>query len=144
VEVFHGSIVDVAADAYVSPANSFGIMDGGIDVVLARRFPLVEARVQDAIAARGAPLPVGDCVIVETGDFDLPYLVCAPTMHRPSRVAFTEHAHIAMSAILRHAHAHPEISSLAVPGLCTGVGEMPPEVAAEQMLRAYVEWLESS
>ncbi|HWA83633.1 MAG TPA: hypothetical protein VG820_09380 [Fimbriimonadaceae bacterium] len=54
MEVFHGNLLDVAADAYVSPANSFGIMDGGIDIVLRDRFPLVESRVQDAIALTGA------------------------------------------------------------------------------------------
>jgi O-acetyl-ADP-ribose deacetylase (regulator of RNase III) len=137
VEVFHGSILDVAADAYVSPANSFGIMDGGIDAVLSARFPLVESRVQDSIAARGEPLPVGDCLIVETGDFDVPYLICAPTMMFPSRVANTNFAFLAMDAVLREATAFDAITSVAIPGLCTGVGDMHPDVAADQMAEAY-------
>ena len=33
VEVHHGSIFDVQCDAVVSPANSFGFMDGGIDML---------------------------------------------------------------------------------------------------------------
>jgi O-acetyl-ADP-ribose deacetylase (regulator of RNase III) len=33
------------------------------------------------------------------------------------------------------------ISSVAVPGLCTGVGGMEPRVAALQMHQAYVNWL---
>lgn len=78
VEIVHGDLIHVAADAYVSPANSFGIMDGGIDIALAARFPLVESRVQDAIALRGEPLPVGHCLVVDTGDFDVPF---------PSRVS---------------------------------------------------------
>lgn len=144
VEVFHGSILDVSADAYVSPANSFGIMDGGIDAILSARFPLVEDRVQTAIAAGGKPLPVGDCITVETGDFDVPYLLCAPTMQFPSRVAYTEHAYQAMLAILSEvARFNSEggaIGSVAIPGLCTGVGDMPPHVAASQMAQAYAEW----
>ena len=31
VSVHRGSILDVACDAVVSPANSFGFMDGGLD-----------------------------------------------------------------------------------------------------------------
>jgi hypothetical protein len=33
VEVQEGSIFDVHCDALVSPANSFGFMDGGIDAL---------------------------------------------------------------------------------------------------------------
>lgn len=33
VSVHHGSILDVRCDAVVSPANSFGFMDGGIDLI---------------------------------------------------------------------------------------------------------------
>ena len=33
VVVHRGSIFDVTCDAVVSPANSFGFMDGGIDMV---------------------------------------------------------------------------------------------------------------
>ena len=32
VTIHHGSIFDVACDALVSPANSFGFMDGGLDL----------------------------------------------------------------------------------------------------------------
>jgi hypothetical protein len=33
VSVHYGSILDLSCDAIVSPANSFGFMDGGIDVL---------------------------------------------------------------------------------------------------------------
>ena len=33
VEIFRGSIFDTDADAIVSPANSFGFMDGGLVVI---------------------------------------------------------------------------------------------------------------
>lgn len=38
VRVSCGSIFDLAADAIVSPANSFGHMDGGIDLVYSHFF----------------------------------------------------------------------------------------------------------
>lgn len=38
VEVSSGDIWGVKADAIVSPANSYGFMDGGIDYVYSERF----------------------------------------------------------------------------------------------------------
>jgi O-acetyl-ADP-ribose deacetylase (regulator of RNase III) len=145
VEVLRGDLLEVQADAYVSPANSYGIMDGGIDALLSARFPHVEARVQAAISQVGRLLPVGQALVVETSDLDVAYLVCAPTMELPSRVGHTSNAFRAMLALLWaveqfNADNDHAISSVAVPGLCTGVGDMEPEMAALQMARAYAEW----
>jgi O-acetyl-ADP-ribose deacetylase (regulator of RNase III) len=38
VEVSHGDIFHEPADAIVSPANSFGFIDGGIDMAYSQRF----------------------------------------------------------------------------------------------------------
>lgn len=38
VSVHHCSILDVRCDAVVSPANSFGFMDGGIDLIYSYHF----------------------------------------------------------------------------------------------------------
>jgi O-acetyl-ADP-ribose deacetylase (regulator of RNase III) len=142
-----GDILDVEADAYVSPANGFGIMDGGIDLVLRGRFPGADRTVQAAIARLGPFLPVGRALVVETGDAFVPYLVCAPTMRVPSYVGNTNNAAIAMSALLRAVDefnaSGPLISSICVPGLCTGVGGMDPETSAQQMAEAYREWLDA-
>jgi len=44
VRVHRGSILDIPCDAIVSPANSFGFMDGGIDAVYMRHFgPRIQA-----------------------------------------------------------------------------------------------------
>lgn len=142
VQVRQGNLLEVEAEAYVSPANSYGIMDGGIDAVLSARFPQAEAQVQSAIALVGDFLPVGQALVVETGDLDVPYLVCAPTMEVPSRVGHTDNAFRAMLALLSAVEqfnaAHDDvIEAVAVPGLCTGVGEMEPEAAAQQMAQAY-------
>ena len=37
VEFVEGDICDVACDAVVSPANSFGFMDGGLDLAFVRQ-----------------------------------------------------------------------------------------------------------
>lgn len=151
VEVRLGDLMDVYADAYVSPANSHGWMDGGIDLELRARFMSgdIETKVQTAIAEFDHILPVGQALIVETEDEDVPYLIVAPTMEVPGYVGMSSNAYKAMSALLKairkfNASGEDVISSVAVPGLCTGVGGMEPRVAALQMHQAYVNWLEDS
>jgi O-acetyl-ADP-ribose deacetylase (regulator of RNase III) len=142
VSIITGDLCEVQADAYVSPANGFGIMDGGIDLALRDHFGFaLEDRVQEAIIQHGG-LRVGEAVVIETGDGDVPYLVVAPTMFTPSNVAMTSNAYDAMAAILaeleRFAETNPgEITSAAIPGLCTGIGSMNPGESARQMRQAY-------
>jgi O-acetyl-ADP-ribose deacetylase (regulator of RNase III) len=146
VEVRRGDLFDVSADAYVSPANSYGWMDGGIDSELRERFGYeIQDTVQDAIAARGGMLPVGDAIVVETGDDEVPYLIAAPTMEVPSYVAHTNNAYLAMRALLRAARDFARrrpgvLETIAIPGLCTGTGGMDPDQAAAQMRRAWEEF----
>lgn len=147
LEVRHGDFFEIAADAYVSPANSHGIMDGGFDALLRARFPGVDVRVQREIDQRGGLLPVGHAIIVETGDWDVPYLVSAPTMEIPSRIEHTNNVFLAMRGLLREIHRFntnedSAIGSVAIPGLGTGIGNMPASMAAHQMLEAYEAFLE--
>ncbi len=145
VKVVQGDFFSTAADALVSPANSFGIMDGGLD--LAIRYELghgIEARVQDHIVQHCyGELPVGNAVIVETGHCDWPYLVVAPTMRVPMDIRHTLNAYLAfravLIAVLRHNMSHPQnaIRSLVCPGLGTGVGRMSAAQCALQMKIAY-------
>jgi O-acetyl-ADP-ribose deacetylase (regulator of RNase III) len=146
VTVEPGSMFEVAADAYVSPANSHGIMDGGLDRLLRNRFPGVDARVQAAIDEIGGMLPVGQALVVETDDPDIPYMVSAPTMVYPANISGTRNVYAAMLAILRvvaHYNSANDnaIRSIAIPGLGTGVGRMSPEGTAAQMRDAFDDFL---
>ncbi len=38
ISIHQGSILDLASDAVISPANSFGFMDGGIDLIYSHYF----------------------------------------------------------------------------------------------------------
>jgi O-acetyl-ADP-ribose deacetylase (regulator of RNase III) len=120
-------------------------MDGGIDLILRERFGMqIEDRVQEAIGRLGGKLPVGLALIVETADDEVPYLIVAPTMEVPMNVAGTNHAYLSMRAVLttavKFAGRDPGmLQSIAIPGLCTGIGGMDPRVAAEQMRRAYAD-----
>ena len=97
VTVHRGSILDVAADAVVSPANSYGFMDGGIDALYVDHFgDDIQLRVRRQIHDHHAgELLVGMADIVETGHSAIPFLIAAPTnggaartrnRRRPNRV----------------------------------------------------------
>ncbi len=144
VEVRAENICRVSCDAIVSPANSFGFMDGGLDHLLSERFGWdLEKRVQAAIQARPmGELLVGEAIVVATEDIQIPWLICAPTMRVPMRVRTSINAYLAMKAILVAARAHQTeipIETVAVPGLGTGIGQLAPELAAAQMCQAYRE-----
>jgi O-acetyl-ADP-ribose deacetylase (regulator of RNase III) len=146
VDISEGDIFDGAptADAIVSPANSFGYMDGGIDAVYAQRFgPQTAGRLQTLIkAAWDGELPVGCAAIVETDDRAIPYLVSAPTMRVPMDVSETVNAYLAFRAALiavREANRRKPgmIKSVLCPGLCTFFGHMSPKKSARQMRFAH-------
>jgi O-acetyl-ADP-ribose deacetylase (regulator of RNase III) len=143
VQIVNGDITACECDAIVSPANSFGFMDGGLDDVLCQRFGReLESRVQAAIHALPMrELLVGQTLVVATDDETTPWLVVAPTMRVPMsfHIATSVNAYLAMKAALLAAREHPAIERLAIPGLCTGVGRMPATIAANQMRIAYNE-----
>lgn len=140
VEVYTGSILDLDVDAIVSPANSFGFMDGGIDVIYSRHFGWdLSERVQSAIKARSmGELLVGEAIIVPTNNSRIPWLVAAPTMRTPMIIRDTVNAYLAAKAALIVAKENG-IKSIAFPGMGTGVGRLPPDIAALQMRFAYEE-----
>ncbi|WP_175784242.1 macro domain-containing protein [Burkholderia ambifaria] len=140
VEVMLDDILKFQADAVVSPANSFGWMDGGIDLHYRNHFGLdLERRVVAEIAQRpNCMLLVGEAIVVPTGDGAIPSLIVAPTMCVPSVVANSDNAYRAFSAALRAAKSQGFAHVLS-PGMCTGVGRMPPHQAAAQMARAWRE-----
>ena len=136
--------VDVKADAIVSPANSFGFMDGGIDAVYTYQFgDGLQQRLQVLIEREhGGELPVGMAVIVPTQHPDIPWCISAPTMRIPRDVADTVNAYLAFRAALRAVLAHnaaglPRISTVLCPGLGTAVGHMPVARCARQMRVAW-------
>ena len=144
VRISQGDIFGSSADAIVSPANSFGYMDGGIDLVYLRRFGWeLQTRLQTHLRTdHHGELPVGQATIIETFDQDIPYLVSAPTMRVPMNVADTVNAYLAFRAAIRaikqHNREQPDtIRTVLCPGLCTAIGRMPPEIAARQMAAAF-------
>lgn len=139
VRVVHGSVFDTDANALVSPANSFGIMDGGLDGKLRDYFGAsIEGAVRERIRLQfNGELPVGLATVVETGHKRHPYLVSAPTMRYPTNVSHSVNAYLAMKATLYAAAAYPVALSLGIPGFCALTGGMSPTQVARQMRIAY-------
>jgi O-acetyl-ADP-ribose deacetylase (regulator of RNase III) len=142
VEVALGNILAVARNTVVSPANSYGVMDGGIDRAYLDFFgPAIQGRVQEAIGQRSEGyLPVGASLVIRTGHARIPYLLLAPTMLAPEAVT-RDNCYRAMRAVLRLADSHTEVGQdIYCPGLGTGVGMVNPGEAAEEMAQAYKDW----
>lgn len=86
VAVFNGRFEQIPAfDCMVSAANSFGLMDGGVDLAITNFFgAALQTRVQQVILARyNGEQPVGTSFIVETGHPAHPFLAHTPTMRVP-------------------------------------------------------------
>ena len=149
VEIVNGYFESLPVyDCMVSPANSFGLMDGGIDASITRYFgDQLMRRVQKRILEDYlGEQPVGTSIIVETGYPVHPYLAHTPTMRTPMVIAHTENVYLALWAMLlavrRHNLAHAEdIKIVACPGLGTGTGRVPYQEAAYQMSLAYRHFL---
>ncbi|MGB0932551.1 MAG: macro domain-containing protein [Chitinophagales bacterium] len=143
VIIQQGDLTQVLSDAIVSPANSFGFMDGGVDYAISERlgWGLQEILQQKIKELPEGELMVGRAMILETGDELIPYLISAPTMRVPMNfnIATSVNPYLAMKATLIEARKHPKIEHISIPGFCTGVGRMLPEIAARQMYQAFKE-----
>ena len=118
-------------DCLVSPANSFGMMDGGMDAAIIRFFGhSLMTKVQQYILKEFfGEQPVGTSFIVETGHPKHPFLAHTPTMRVPMSIAGTDIPYVAMWAMLLAVRRYNQssdrkIGSIACPGLGTGIGRV--------------------
>jgi len=144
VHVAKADLTLLPVDAIVSPANSFGFMDGGIDLLYSKYFGWsLQTDLQALLAEQHyGELPVGQAVVVATGHDSIPFLVSAPTMRIPADISATVNVYLAFRAALIAVLAHNArtktlIQTLLVPGLGTGIGGVAPVAAARQMRLAY-------
>ncbi|WP_456483355.1 macro domain-containing protein [Methanopyrus kandleri] len=129
VVVLRGDITELNADAIVNPANSRGVMGGGVAAAIkAKGGEEIERE-----AMEKAPIPVGEAVETTAGDLDAEYVIHAPTMERPAQRIGVENVRKATEAALRKAE-ELGVESVAFPGMGTGVGGVPYEDAAETMV----------
>lgn len=130
------------ADAIISPANSHGVMDGGIDLVYLRHFGFwLEQSVMRKISElSGGILPVGHAIVVDTADPGIPRMISAPTMIVPGPVPQSRNAYLAFGAALKAARERG-FKTVLCPGLATLTGRMEPTTSARQMREAWDKFI---
>ena len=145
VEVLSGDYFQQSADAIVSPANSFGIMDGGLDLAIRNELGFqIETDIQEVILNKyHGEMPIGTAEIITTNHNKWSFIIAAPTMRIPQNIAFTLNAYLAFRAILiainnfNESEPKKPIKSLVCSGLGTGIGSLEPVKCAAQMRAAY-------
>lgn len=145
VEIHKGSIVDQQADAWVSPTNSKGQMNGGVDAVVKRHLGAgIQLKVQRAIRDRFAgSMPVGSAVCVPSGATNPRFLISTPTMVQVAQdVSETLNVALACAAAFQAIHVQNEkqpgsIRSVALVGMGAATGRVPPRVCANLMWTGY-------
>ncbi|MFF9279007.1 ADP-ribosyltransferase domain-containing protein [Streptomyces griseosporeus] len=145
IEIRKGSILDEDVDAWVTPTNSRGRMDGGVDAVIKRYLGSgIQVRVQRAIRDRFAgSMPVGSAVCVPSGATVPRYLISTPTMVRSSQnVSATLNVALACAAAFQAVHRQNRkkpgsIRSVALVGLGAQTGQVPARVCANLMWTGY-------
>ncbi|MEV4517580.1 macro domain-containing protein [Dactylosporangium sp. NPDC049525] len=145
VTIVKGSILDQRVDAWVSPTNSQGRMDGGVDAVIKRHLGAgIQLRVQRAIRDGFAgSLPIGSAVCVPSGAANPTFLISTPTMTQSvQNVRETLNVALACAAAfqaihLQNAVAPGSITSVALVGMGAATGKVPPQVCANLMWAGY-------
>ncbi|QES51770.1 Appr-1-p processing protein [Streptomyces venezuelae] len=150
IEIRTGSILDEEVDAWVSPTNSRGRMDGGVDAVIKRYLGAgIQLRVQRAIRDRFAGrLPVGSAVCVPSGATNPGFLISTPTMETSAQnVSETLNVALACAASFQAIHRQNEeapgsIRSVALVGMGARTGGVPARVCANLMWTGYTLFTE--
>ena len=146
VEIVQGSMLEQPTSAWVSPTNSRGSMDGGLDAVIKKHLGvgIETALQQQIIRSHGSlMLPVGHAVCTSTGRPQPGYLISTPTMVGSSEdISDTLNVALACAAAFQAVHmqnaaAPGSVRSVALPGLGANTGQVPVEICADLMWTAY-------
>jgi O-acetyl-ADP-ribose deacetylase (regulator of RNase III) len=129
IHIAKSDITEMAVDAVVNPANSLGIMGGGVAAALSRKGgPTIQ---REAMSL--APIAVGAAVVTEAGQLWAKHVIHAPTMEEPGMKIGVENVRRATRAALVAA-AHKSIETIAMPGMGTGLGGVDAADAARAMI----------
>ena len=135
IDVLKGDITKQKAGAICNPASSLMRMGGGA----ARAIRRAGGAEIEGEALKHAPLPVGKAVATGAGKLRSRWVIHAPTMELPAMPTTPDKVYRATKAALLCAEK-VGAKSMVMPGMGTGVGGVPPEEAAEAMLKAIKEF----
>ncbi|UJR80649.1 macro domain-containing protein [Sandaracinus amylolyticus] len=145
VEIVHGSMLDMSTSAWVSPTNSAGRMDGGLDLVIKNYLGVgIEKTLQRTIKDRyTGRMPVGHAACTPTERVQPRFLISTPTMVSSSEdISATMNVALACAAAFQAVHIQNTVEpgtirSVALPGLGANTGRVPAEICADLMWTAY-------
>jgi O-acetyl-ADP-ribose deacetylase (regulator of RNase III) len=132
IHVALSDLTELPVDAVVNPANSQGLMTGGVAAAL---LAAGGQEIEDEAKA-SAPIAVGAAVVTTGGELYARHVIHAPTMEAPGMKIGVENVRRATRAALIAA-ARNNFEVIALPGMGTGVGG----VALDEAARAMVDEL---
>lgn len=133
VTVCNQKFEELECNCVITAGNSYGWMTGGIDLVVRNYYgQFIQDRIQQIILSMpNRMLPVGESIILNTGDIKKPYLIYAPTMDVPKGIDTLDVFYV-FAKLLRE-----YTSGFACCGLGTGTGNIDYDDCAKAMYDAY-------
>lgn len=129
IHVAKADLVDLPVDALVNPANSQGLMLGGVAGALRERGG---RKIEDEAKA-SAPIAVGAAVVTTGGTLYAGHVIHAPTMEVPGMRIGVENVRRATRAALIAA-SRQGFQVIGMPAMGTGVGGVAMDEAARAMV----------
>ncbi len=129
IVIMQGSLLSADADVIVNPANSLGLMGGGVAKVIKKS---AGDEVEEE-AKRYAPIPSGEAVSTTAGNLKFKGIIHAPTIEVPGMCIPLANVGKATKAALKLAD-EKGFSTMAFPGMGTGMGGIKKEIAANAMI----------
>ncbi len=133
---FHSFMTTHDAECVVSPANAYGLMDGGYDAAITEWFgEELQKRVQRYILEHFyGEQPVGTSFLLEIGNGKT--LIHTPTMRVPEKIVDPCVVYQCMRTTLMTAIEHG-VKSIVIPVFGGATGEVDAETAAKMMWMGY-------
>ena len=129
IKVRQGNIAEEKTEAIVCPANSHGLMGGGV----AKAIKMVGGPMIEVEAIRKAPIRIGEAIMTDGAMLPAKYVIHSPTMELPVSASTKQDIIEAVRAALRIAEQN-KLSKISMPGMGTGVGGFEPIDAARIMI----------
>jgi O-acetyl-ADP-ribose deacetylase (regulator of RNase III) len=153
VTTHYDNFFNVPTDCFVSPANSYGFLDGGIDNAIRihyndKNIDIQEIVHKNILSHHYGELLVGQAMYLNLnymfGYNGVPDLIIAPTMRVPMKLPEdTINVYLCMRGILLTIKKGTDrATKFSISGLGTGIGKVPYDICAKQMKQAYDDfWL---
>ena len=135
IKVLQEDITELDVDAVVNAANSYGYMGGGVAGAIKK----IGGHEIELEAVTKAPILIGYAVITTAGKLRCKYVIHAPTMEQPASLTNIGNIKEAVRAALECAEEN-NLARIAIPGMGTGVGNVPKDKAAQAMLEVIVNF----